>query len=111
GRGVDRGREVVVVGLDVEAPGAERDFLSRAEERLTDPLAVDERAVGASLVDDGPVRAAPFDARVLARDRAVRDDDVAGGLATDEGLLLRDLDGSARGRDQSEDGHVAGILA
>src|SRR5207244_3530513 len=60
-------------------------------------LGVEDRAVGAPLIDHVPARSPALDARVLAGERAVPDHDVAGRIAADEGLVLGDLHRSAAG--------------
>jgi hypothetical protein len=75
--------------------------------RLGHPLAVEERAVGAPLIDHEPSGAAPLDESVLARDGAVAHDDVATGIAADEGLVRVDLDrAAASGGHEPQVGHV-----
>jgi hypothetical protein len=60
-------------------------------------LAVEERSVGAALVDHEPVDAPPFDEGVFAGDGAVADHDLAAGIPADKGLVLVEIHPAAAG--------------
>jgi hypothetical protein len=83
---VDRQKFGVAEYLYGERRRAEPQRVSRSQRRVRDAFRIDERAVGASLILDGKRIAAPLQARVLARNRGVRNDDIATGLSADQGV-------------------------
>ena len=104
--------------LDLVGHRAEAHLLPVAQGRVGDAVAVEEGAVGASLIHDGPTGSPLLDAGVAPRHGSVVQHEVAARIAAEEGLILRDLDGVARGGNKAQRRHsrssllwTGGILA